>query len=381
MKNILIFLTSLLMIWGCYDKESSVQDDVKEPVPGTVVSSENQNFVVDTLATGLENPWGIEVLPDGRILVTERAGKILIISDGKLTGETITVPNVFVHGQGGLMDITVHPDYEKNGWIYLSYSKVGNDGGGTTIARAKLDGNKLTSMEELFSAQPFTDAGAHFGCRIVFDGKGYMFFSSGERGRKENSQNLGNHLGKILRLHDDGRVPTDNPFVQNKNAKPEIWSYGHRNPQGVVYDRESNTLWAVEHGPKGGDELNKVERGKNYGWPVITYGIDYNGTPISDIQQKEGMEQPVRYWVPSIAPCGMAQVKGAKFPNWKDNFLVGALAHTHVARVEVKDGKFVKEEKLLEKIGRVRAVEQGPDGLIYVATEGPGMIVRISPTK
>lgn len=381
MKNILIFLTSLLMIWGCYDKESSVQDDVKEPVPGTVVSSENQNFVVDTLATGLENPWGIEVLPDGRILVTERAGKILIISDGKLTGETITVPNVFVHGQGGLMDITVHPDYEKNGWIYLSYSKVGNDGGGTTIARAKLDGNKLTSMEELFSAQPFTDAGAHFGCRIVFDGKGYMFFSSGERGRKENSQNLGNHLGKILRLHDDGRVPTDNPFVQNKNAKPEIWSYGHRNPQGVVYDRESNTLWAVEHGPKGGDELNKVERGKNYGWPVITYGIDYNGTPISDIQQKEGMEQPVRYWVPSIAPCGMAQVKGDKFPNWKDNFLVGALAHTHVARVEVKDGKFVKEEKLLEKIGRVRAVEQGPDGLIYVATEGPGMIVRISPTK
>ena len=369
------------MIWGCYDKESSVQDDVKEPVPGTVVSSENQNFVVDTLATGLENPWGIEVLPDGRILVTERAGKILIISDGKLTGETITVPNVFVHGQGGLMDITVHPDYEKNGWIYLSYSKVGNDGGGTTIARAKLDGNKLTSMEELFSAQPFTDAGAHFGCRIVFDGKGYMFFSSGERGRKENSQNLGNHLGKILRLHDDGRVPTDNPFVQNKNAKPEIWSYGHRNPQGVVYDRESNTLWAVEHGPKGGDELNKVERGKNYGWPVITYGIDYNGTPISDIQQKEGMEQPVRYWVPSIAPCGMAQVKGDKFPNWKDNFLVGALAHTHVARVEVKDGKFVKEEKLLEKIGRVRAVEQGPDGLIYVATEGPGMIVRISPTK
>ena len=381
MKNILIFLTSLLVIWGCNDKESSVQDDVKEPVPGTVVSSENQNFVVDTLATGLENPWGIEVLPDGRILVTERAGKILIISDGKLTGETITVPNVFVHGQGGLMDITVHPDYEKNGWIYLSYSKVGNDGGGTTIARAKLDGNKLTSMEELFSAQPFTDAGAHFGCRIVFDGKGYMFFSSGERGRKENSQNLGNHLGKILRLHDDGRVPTDNPFVQNKNAKPEIWSYGHRNPQGVVYDRESNTLWAVEHGPKGGDELNKVERGKNYGWPVITYGIDYNGTPISDIQQKEGMEQPVRYWVPSIAPCRMAQVKGDKFPNWKDNFLVGALAHTHVARIEVKDGKFVKEEKLLEKIGRVRAVEQGPDGLIYVATEGPGMIVRISPTK
>ena len=381
MKKTLILLASLLAMWSCNDKDNSGQNDINEPVPGTVVSSETQNFVVDTLATGLKNPWGIEVLPDGRVLVTERSGEILIIANGKLTDEKITVPNVFVHGQGGLMDITVHPDYEKNGWIYLSYSKIGNDGGGTTIARAKLDGNKLSSMEELFSAQPFTDAGAHFGCRIVFDGKGYMFFSSGERGTKENSQNLRNHLGKILRLHDDGRVPTDNPFVNDKKARPEIWSYGHRNPQGVVYDRESNTLWAVEHGPKGGDELNKVEKGKNYGWPVITYGIDYNGTPISDIQQKEGMEQPVRYWVPSIAPCGMAQVKGDKFPNWKDNFLVGALAHTHVARVELKDGKYVKEEKLLDKIGRVRAVEQGPDGLIYVATEGPGMVVRLSPVK
>ena len=381
MKKTLILLASLLAMWSCNDKDNSGQNDINEPVPGTVVSSETQNFVVDTLATGLKNPWGIEVLPDGRVLVTERSGEILIIANGKLTDEKITVPNVFVHGQGGLMDITVHPDYEKNGWIYLSYSKIGNDGGGTTIARAKLDGNKLSSMEELFSAQPFTDAGAHFGCRIVFDGKGYMFFSSGERGTKENSQNLRNHLGKILRLHDDGRVPTDNPFVNDKKARPEIWSYGHRNPQGVVYDRESNTLWAVQHGPKGGDELNKVENGKNYGWPVITYGIDYNGTPISDIQQKEGMEQPVRYWVPSIAPCGMAQVKGDKFPNWKDNFLVGALAHTHVARVELKDGKYVKEEKLLDKIGRVRAVEQGPDGLIYVATEGPGMVVRLSPVK
>lgn len=368
-------------MFSCSDKETKEVE--KSTSSGTLVSSEKQTFQVDTISKALTNPWGMAFLPDGRILVTERIkGEILIVKDGKLLDEKIEgVPAVFAQGQGGLLDIILHPDYATNGWIYISYAKPGEGGGGTTIARTKLEGNKLTGLEELFSAQPFTDAGVHFGGRIVFDGKGHMFVSSGERGTKENAQNLGNHLGKVLRLTDDGKVPADNPFVNDKNAKPEIWSYGHRNPQGLVYDNATGILYDVEHGPKGGDELNRAEKGKNYGWPVITYGINYDGTPITEIQQKEGMEQPLRYWVPSIAPSGMVMVTSDLFPNWKNNFLVGALAHTHVARVEMNDGKYVKEEKLLDKIGRVRAVSQSPDGFIYVATENPGLLVKLSPGK
>lgn len=350
---------------------------------GAITESEKQKFGIDTITAELANPWGIAFLPDGRILVTERAGEIRIIKDRKLLPEKIgNVPAVFANGQGGLMDIKLHPDYKNNGWIYLTYSKPGEGGGGTTIARAKLNGNNLTDLQELFSAQPFTGSGAHFGSRIVFDGKGYIFFSSGERGTKENAQDLSNHLGKILRLHEDGKVPADNPFVNTPNAKPEIWSYGHRNPQGVVYDAATETLWDVEHGPMGGDELNKVLPGKNYGWPVITFGKNYDGTVISDLTSKEGMEQPVFYWLPSIATCGMTIVTSDRYPNWKGNLLVGALAKQHVARVELDaQGKFIKQEKLLENIARVRAIEQSPDGYLYVATETPGMLLKIVPVK
>jgi aldose sugar dehydrogenase len=369
----------LMTFFACSQREKAPAEDEIAP-PKVIVQSEKQKFQVDTITNELKNPWGITFLSDGRILVTERAGEIRIIKDGKLLPEKLEgVPAVFAHGQGGLLDITRHPDYETNGWIYFSYAKAGNDGGGTTIARAKIDGNKMTDLQELFSASPFSDSGVHFGSRIVFDGNGYMFFSCGERGEMKNAQTLENHLGKILRLHDDGRVPVDNPFVKTKASKPEIWSYGHRNPQGLVFDRATNSLYDIEHGPKGGDELNKVEKGKNYGWPVITWGIDYDGKPISEIQQKEGMEQPLRYWVPSIAPCGAALITSDKFPNWRGNILVGALAHTHVARVELQDQKYVKEEKLLDKIGRVRAIAQGPDGFIYVATENPGLLVRLVP--
>ncbi|HYI77125.1 MAG TPA: PQQ-dependent sugar dehydrogenase, partial [Chryseolinea sp.] len=243
------------------------------------------------------------------------------------------------------------------------------------------EGNNLTNLEELFSAQPLTSSEVHFGSRIVFDDKGYMFFTSGERGKKENAQNLGNHLGKVLRLHDEGKVPTDNPFVNTSGAKPEIWSYGHRNLQGLYYDKATGILWEHEHGPRGGDELNVVEKGKNYGWPVITYGINYDSTIITDLKEKEGMEQPVRYWVPSIAPCGLTMVTSDKYPKWKGNLLVGALSHQLVARVEVADRKFVSEERLIEKIGRVRAVVESPDGYIYVATENPGKLLRIVPVE
>jgi aldose sugar dehydrogenase len=351
-------------------------------VSGSTITSQKQKFIFETITSELQSVWGIAFLPDGRILLNEKGGEIRIIKDGKLLSEKISgVPKVYTNGQAGLMDIQLHPDYAKNGWIYLTYAKPDGSGGGTVIARAKLDGNTLTGFEELFKALPTSGSGSHFGSRIVFDGKGYIFFSSGERGKKENAQDLTNHLGKILRLHEDGRVPKDNPFVNTAGAKPEIWSYGHRNPQGLYFDKATNTLWDHEHGPKGGDELNKIEKGKNYGWPVITWGINYDGKPISDISEKEGMEQPVRYWVPSIAPCGMTMVTSDKYPNWKGNLLVGALAFQLVARVELDNGKFVAEERILEKIGRVRAVEQSPDGYIYVTTEHPGTVNRLVPVK
>ncbi|HEY9048878.1 MAG TPA: PQQ-dependent sugar dehydrogenase [Ohtaekwangia sp.] len=375
-KNGILYLSVALAVFSCSEKNGSEQTTTVSPV----IESEKLKFRIDTLTNELENPWGIAFLPDGKILVTERKGEIRIIENGKLLAEKIeNVPAVYVHGQGGLLDIIAHPDYATNGWIYMSYAKPGEGGGGTTIARAKLNGNALTDFQELFTAQPYADSEVHFGSRIVFDGNGHIFFSSGERGTKENAQNLGNHLGKILRLNEDGTVPTDNPFVGTAGAKPEIWSYGHRNPQGLVYNKTTGELWDVEHGPKGGDELNKVEKGKNYGWPVITYGINYDGTPITDITEKEGMEQPVWYWVPSIATCGATQVSSDKYPNWKNNFLVGALAQTHIARVEVENGKYIKHERILEKIGRVRMVSQGPDGYLYIATESPGMLLKIEP--
>ncbi len=272
-----ILLLSIITLASCSTRP--IED---LPISGTRVTSEKQIFVVDTITTALRSPWGMAFLPDGRALVTEKSGDIRIIKDGKLLDEKVTgVPAVYTNGQAGLLDIQLHPDYEQNGWIYLSYAKPDGDGGGTVIARAKLEGNTLTSLEELFKATPTSSSQVHFGSRIAFDENNYMFFSSGERGTKENSQNISNHLGKILRLHDDGQIPTDNPFVDTENAKPEIWSYGHRNPQGLYYDKATRTLWSHEHGPKGGDELNIVEKGKNYGWPVITYGIDYNGTIIS----------------------------------------------------------------------------------------------------
>jgi len=364
---------SVLCVVSCSPQKEEVPD-------GTVVQSEKLKFAVNIITDELKNPWGIAFLPDGRALVTERAGEIRIIKDGKLLDEKIQgVPPVYAHGQGGLLDIQLHPDFAKNGWIYLSYSKQVADSGGTVIARAKIEGNTLTHLEELFQALPLSSSEAHFGSRIAFDDKGYMFFTSGERGKKENAQDLTNHLGKVLRLHDDGTVPADNPFVSTLGAKSEIWSYGHRSLQGLYYDKATGILWEHEHGPRGGDELNIVEKGKNYGWPVITYGINYDSTIITDITEKEGMEQPIHYWVPSIAPCGMTMVTSDKYPAWKGNILIGALSHQLVDRIEISDKKFVKEERLLEKIGRVRAVVESPDGYIYVATENPGKIIRLVP--
>ena len=372
---------SLSTILSCTEKNNGT--DNTQNTGGTQVPvSTPQKVRVDTIATELSSPWGMAFLPDNRVLITEKAGAIRVVQNGKLQTEKVQgVPEVYANGQGGLLDIQIHPDYAQNGWIYMTYAKPGNGGGSTTLARTKLQGNTLSEFKELFTVDPFVSSGVHFGSRIAFDGKGYVYVSTGERGTKPNAQTLANHNGKVIRLHDDGRVPADNPFVNQAGAKPEIWSYGHRNVQGMVYDAANDILWAHEHGPKGGDEINIVQKGKNYGWPVTTHGIDYDGSIISNDQEKEGIEPPVHIWVPSIAPCGMTVVTSDKYSGWKGSLLIGALAGQHLARVEVKDRKSVGQERLLEGIGRVRAVAQGPDGYIYVLTESPGMFLRLMPVQ
>ena len=354
-----------------------------QPVAGSTITTQKQKFVLQSVTTELQRPWGMAFLPDGRILVTELAGEIRIIKDDKLLDEKISgVPEVFNNGQGGLLDIQLHPDYTKNGWIYITYAKPdGTKGGGTTVIRAKLKGNTLTNIEQLFNAQPSSPSGAHFGSRIVFDGKGYIFFSCGERGKMENAQDLTNHLGKIMRLHDDGRVPTDNPFVNTAGAMPTIFSYGHRNPQGIDIHPVSRRIYNNEHGPRGGDEINLVGKGNNYGWPVITYGINYDGTILSELKAKDGMEQPVFQWTPSIGPSSMKFVVGDLYPGWKGDILNGSLSFKYLERVHLENGKVTEQEKLLENAGRVRDVTISPDGYIYVATETPGIIVKLVPVN
>ena len=354
----------------------------KFQAPVSQEAADSSRVTVDKLYEGFKNPWGMAWLPDGRMLVTEKAGEILVFKNNKFTGEKLVgVPEVIDDGQGGLMDIKLHPDYDQNKWIYISYSKPVEGGATTAIMRFKLQGNQLVEKKDIFLAKPFLKASHHFGSRIVFDKNKFLFFSVGERGTQPKVQNLDNDHGKIHRIYDDGRIPRDNPFVGQKGASPSIWTYGHRNPQGMVYDAATDRIWAVEHGPKGGDELNLIVKAKNYGWPKTSYGINYNGTILTEFKEMAGVENPIRYWVPSIAPCGMTQVTSSKYPDWKGNLLVGALAHRHIARVQLSGTKYIAEEKLAQDIGRVRCVAQGPDGYIYAVTEGPGLLIRLMPKK
>ena len=343
-------------------------------------SAVTTSYKIDTLYKGFKNPWGMVWLPDGRMLVTEKAGEILVFRDGKYTGEKLSgVPAVVDGGQGGLLDIKLHPDYDKNKWIYISYSKPVKGGSTTTITRFKLDGNNIVEKQELYEAKPYLDADYHFGSRIIFDKDNYLFFSSGERGTMKKVWELDNDHGKIHRLNDDGTVPDDNPFVKTAGAHPSIWSYGHRNPQGLIYDKENNRIWGIEHGPRGGDELNLIEKGKNYGWPLTCYGINYDGTVLTDKKEMPGVTNPTHYWVPSIAPCGSMIVTSEKYPDWKGNLLIGALALKHIARVQLNGTTYVSEEKLLNNVARFRNIAEGPDGYIYAITEGPGMLLKIVP--
>lgn len=360
------------------------KDDIPPPYgDGDIYESEVQTFRADVIVDDLDIPWGLEFLPDGRLLISEREGDLLIVTPGEKPVKVDNSPKVLAKGQGGLLDLELHPQYNQNGWIYIAYSSPNinnNSIGNTTIMRARLNGEELIDNEVIFKAMPETGNWYHFGCKLEFDNEGYLYFSVGDRGNRDrNPQSLDNDCGKIHRIYDDGRIPEDNPFVGEENASPSIYSYGHRNPQGVCMHPETGQIWTDEHGPKGGDEINIIGAGKNYGWPVISFGINYDGTTFTNDTAKAGMEQPLHYWVPSIAPCGMTFVKGDRYPNWKNNILTGSLSFKYLHRVVLDGEKVIHEERLMEKIGRVRNVEMSPDGYIYVAIENPGKILKIVP--
>lgn len=351
-------------------------------VQAKVVHSEvTQDYAIELkeVASDLNIPWGMEFLQDDVLLVNQKNGEMLII-DLK-TGQKNKVEKkqgVLDSGQGGSLDIVKHPNYDKTPWIYWTYVESQQRQAVTVLARFQLRAHKMVRFEKLLTTKSATSTSRNFGSRIAFDKKGYLYFSVGDRGKRPNGQNLKTHAGSIMRLHDDGRVPTDNPFVGKKDALPEIWSYGHRNPQGMGYDPVEEKLWAIEHGPRGGDEINLIEKGKNYGWATISFGKEYfSGRPVGESTHKKGMEQPVHYYVPSIAPCGMSVYRGKMFPKWQGNLFSGALALTHLNRVETRNGKFVKEERLLEKFSqRIRHVKEAPDGSIFISTD-TGQILKL----
>ena len=350
--------------------------------------SSNIELDVQVVAEGLESPWAFEFLPDGRMLVTERPGRLRIVgTDGKLSEPIKGLPNVLFEGQGGLLDVALDPQFETNRTIYWSYAEPRKDGNGTTLAKGVLkedaNGASVENVQIIFRQMPSANSTFHFGSRIVFAPDGTLFLTLGERAfppYQMESQNIDSHLGKVVRINPDGSVPKDNPFVGRQDAKPEIWSYGHRNIQAAALDLQGR-LWTIEHGPRGGDELNRPEPGKNYGWPIITYGIDYPGDKIGEgITAKEGMEQPVYYWDPVIAPSGMIFYDGEMFPEWKGDLFVGGLGSMKLVRLKLENDRVVGEEWLLQDRGsRIRDVKQGPDGAIYVLAEGPKpAIMRIA---
>ncbi|MEQ7798710.1 PQQ-dependent sugar dehydrogenase [Pedobacter sp. ASV1-7] len=355
-----------------------------EPI-SDVFKTEEMTIKLETVAEGLDIPWGMAFLPAGEMLVTDRNGKFYKVKADKSLQLINGVPEVLAKGQGGLLDIALDPKFSVNKLIYLSYSKYKNVDGAvlatTAIMRAKLDGNTLSEQKDIFVAEPYSKTQHHYGSRMQFGKDGYLYFSVGDRGNEQgNPQEIkGNSLGKVHRIKSDGSIPADNPFVKNKRVSPSIYAYGHRNPQGMTIHPVTGKIWTNEHGPRGGDEVNIEEPGKNYGWPVITYGINYNGKPISNLTAKEGMVQPVHYWIPSIGPSGLAIVTGDKYKNWKGNLLSGSLRFKFLQRSVLKDNKVVKEEILFKNIGRVRDVRMAPDGFIYIAVESPGKIYKLVP--
>lgn len=353
------------------------------------VATERHQVEITSLTNSLANPWGMAFLPSGDLLVTEKGGQLRRVSlDGAVSQPLAGVPEVVARSQGGLLDVAIDPNFSSNNWVYLSYSEADPDGGegnSTAVARGKLGNNGLTQVEVIFRGAPKYKSGAHFGSRLVFAPDGHLFITLGDRySAMADAQTLDNHHGKVIRIKPDGSVPSDNPFVDQANALPEIWSYGHRNVQGAAFHPETGELWTAEHGPKGGDEINIPQPGKNYGWPEATYGVDYDGSIISDKTHVAGTEQPHYYWVPSIAVSNMIFYTGDQFPAWKNDLLVAALKGSQVARLDLHGNRVMHEETLFEDAieQRIRDIEQGPDGYIYLLTDDRnGQLIQIKPAK
>lgn len=355
------------------------------PVEAQTIKTREHAFRVVKIVEDLEHPWGLAFLPDGRMLVTERPGRLRIVRDGRLEPQPVSgLPAIAARGQGGLLDVALHPRFAENGLVYLSYAGPGKGGIGTEVARGRLVGNRLEDVQILFRMEPKSEAHQHFGSRLVFDRAGYLYITLGDRGDKERAQRPGDHAGSVIRLHDDGRVPVDNPFVGRPGWKAEKFTLGHRNMQGAALHPQTGELWTHEHGPQGGDEINVIRAGGNYGWPVITYGVNYGiGTKIGEGTHKAGMAQPLHYWVPSIAPSGMTFYIGEKFPRWRGDLFVGALRDQMLVRLRLDGEKVVQEERMLKgMLGRIRDVREGPDGCLYLLTdESDGVLVRLEPAE
>lgn len=347
-----------------------------------VQRSSKASYSLRMLTLDLEQPWGMAFLPDGRLLITERPGRLRIFANGRLERAPVGgLPKVYARGQGGLLDICLHPDFARNAQLYLTYSGEGEGGAATVLARAEFRNNALVGVRPIFEALPRTSGGLHFGSRVVFDRAGLLYVTCGERYQMQRAQNLADLGGKVVRLRDDGTVPPDNPFVGREGARPEIFTYGHRNPQGMAMHPGTGRLWLVEHGPRGGDELNLLTAGANYGWPRATHGIDYSGSTISPNKSLPGMEDPVRVWVPSISPSGLAFYTGDRFPGWKGSAFTGALSDNALFRIELDGDRYVGEERLLvDQLPYIRDVRQGPDGLLYLVTHtDSGGLYRLEP--
>ncbi|MCW5750296.1 MAG: PQQ-dependent sugar dehydrogenase [Alphaproteobacteria bacterium] len=352
--------------------------------PGEVVARIGQEAIVRTVAEGLDVPWGMAFLPDGRMLVSERPGRLRIVHrDGRLSAPLTGVPEVHARGQGGLLDVALDPDFARTRLVYLSFAEPGPGGAGTAVARGRLGEAGLEATQVIFRQQPKVGGGLHFGSRLAFSRDGYLFITTGERYQRDRAQQLDNHFGKLIRIWPDGTVPPDNPFVGRSDALPEIYSYGHRNMQGATLHPDTGRLWIHEHGARGGDEINLPEPGRNYGWPVITYGVDYSGLKIGIGTHAPGMEQPVHYWDPSIAPSGMAFYTGEALRGWKGNLFIGSINSPALYRLEVDGTRIVRQERLLADLGeQIRDVRNGPDGFLYLLTDNRnGRVLRIEPAR
>jgi aldose sugar dehydrogenase len=366
-----VFAALAALLAGCaVAGDAAVDPEV--PATRPEVEAREVPHVVNTVAEGLEHPWGMAFLPgDEGILVTERPGRLRIIRNGQLDPQPIDgVPRVLAERQGGLLDVEVHPEFATNRLVYLTYSKPGQGGATTALARGRLEQNRLVGVEDIFVADAWSGTGQHFGSRIAFDGRGHVFITIGDRGQPERAQNPGDHAGTTIRLLDDGRVPPDNPFVGRADARDEIYTYGNRNAQGMAFHPETGELWQNEHGPRGGDELNRIVAGENYGWPRFSFGNHYDGRRIPDPQAGQGTALPVHHWTPAIAPSGLTIYSGEAFPQWRGDLFVGGLAGEDLIRLRLEGDRVVEEERLFEdRDDRIRAVRTGPDGLIYILVD------------